>query len=558
MGAEVRRGWAELVEGQGKTAGTQGSWTNSSAILDCSLAGPAPVGSAAPVECMSKVIGGVIDGVIDVSSTISLPIPKLQSSMTLRDTLANDQLEEVEVVRNKDGTTPGGFTYGLHPAISRWLGLVVGGNSALTTRIPHLPALWHQPMTTLPTPTTEEVMLVHVYKSTPGIISGASQSYLSVTLASNELLSHVITTLCCCFNLCLVTGLKSVPCARTQRRKRACLTRDHHRTLDTNAHAANIIIPSLLDKLQHWPIKYNITLSQAAQILPLKDKLSFLTHSLGICHTNFHGISVNHCPEQYTCLSATEEARQTRETGYLNFLEAVGLDVILLTSGFNVLKDSVLGEYVGIINFRDLRCLSVKDRDEVLECMKTLNLVTHTTHILINLNGAAKSGGGHGRMHAFGWKGSFAGGVTRFDQYTPKAGKQDKWKALSDGKMTQVARHLEVEGHAAKEGIPWFDAAHVDVDIGDPDNLPLGANSLTVTCNGFSNIHHRDQQKSLWAFGLFWSGKSKGGRFTGEVREVCTAISGGEFWWAEDGVAVGAAPDDVYAEVAWRVSQRSS
>ncbi|RXK39723.1 hypothetical protein M231_02916 [Tremella mesenterica] len=181
------------------------------------------------------------------------------------------------------------------------------------------------------------------------------------------------------------------------------------------------------------------------------------------------------------------------------------------------------------------------------------------------MNGPAKSGGGHGRMHAFGWKGSFAGGVTRFDQYAPRPGREDEWKGLTDGKITQVARHLvnrfgmlyrhglqEVEGHAAKEGIPRFDAAHVDLDIGEPDNLPSGANSLTVTCDGFSNIHHRDRDTSPWAFGIFWSGKSKGGRFTGEVSDVSEEISGGEFWWAEYGVAVGAAPDHVYAEVAWR------
>ncbi|RXK34699.1 hypothetical protein M231_08045 [Tremella mesenterica] len=165
----------------------------------------------------------------------------------------------------------------------------------------------------------------------------------------------------------------------------------------------------------------------------------------------------------------------------------------------------ILGEHVGIINFRDLMCLSVEDRDEVLECMKTLDLVTHATCNLINLNGAAKSGGSHGRLHAFGWKGSFAGGATRFDQYTPKAGKEDEWKALSDGKMTQAARHLvnrfgmlyrhglqEVEGHAATEGLPRFHIAHVDIVSGDLDNLPLGGNSLTVTLDGSSDIHHRD------------------------------------------------------------------
>nr|ADE10051.1 unknown [Tremella fuciformis] len=82
--------------------------------------------------------------------------------------------------------------------------------------------------------------------------------------------------------------------------------------------------------------------------------------------------------------------------------------------------------------------------------------------------------------------------------------------------------------------------------------IMAGPNSLTVTRDGFSNVHHVDRDASSWAFGIFWSGTTKEGKFTGEVCQVDEVLQGGEFWWAEYGVAVASAPDGQYAELAWR------
>ena len=95
--------------------------------------------------------------------------------------------------------------------------------------------------------------------------------------------------------------------------------------------------------------------------------------------------------------------------------------------------------------------------------------------------------------------------------------------------------------------IAQFDAASPNDHIIQP-----GPNSLTVTCNGFSNLHHCDRDESPYNFGIFFAGDVRHRRFARSVHGGAGRVIGGEFWWPGYGVIAGVGKGQHYAEIIWR------
>jgi hypothetical protein len=95
----------------------------------------------------------------------------------------------------------------------------------------------------------------------------------------------------------------------------------------------------------------------------------------------------------------------------------------------------------------------------------------------------------------------------------------------------------------------------------DVNEWEFGPNSLTVTDRGFSNRQHKDNDKSDFTFGWFWSGSVREEMVHGQLQHrwagdlSCRAdmLKGGQFYWGKHGIAAGLPKEDgILMEIAWR------
>jgi hypothetical protein len=91
-------------------------------------------------------------------------------------------------------------------------------------------------------------------------------------------------------------------------------------------------------------------------------------------------------------------------------------------------------------------------------------------------------------------------------------------------------------------GMPDF----ADVKFDGKDNLHPFANSLTLTCDDFSNAQHKDNDQIAVAYGMWWASESVNDGHSSENREKYrfsenaqhSSVKGGAFLWGEHGAAV--------------------
>ncbi|EIW73169.1 hypothetical protein TREMEDRAFT_59332 [Tremella mesenterica DSM 1558] len=241
--------------------------------------------------------------------------------------------------------------------------------------------------------------------------------------------------------------------------------------------------------------------------------------------------------------------------------------LIQLRAGFNILVDKTKGEegeVFGVVYYRNLKHLSQSSKNEALNIMRVVDLISRTNNNIIKTNGASHAKESkaipHGVMAEYGWRNSFVPGegITR---YKPKQGKGDQLEEI-DLEMPKVADYFDrrfkilfqaafnaTQRHAEDNHIPRFDVQAIDSGLWK--NTP-GANMFSTTRGGFSNTPHQDRDTSPFNIGLFFAGAVREGRFSGDLSRVSKQLHGGEFWWPELGVVVGHAPTDGWAEVVWR------